>query len=234
MTSLCSCGGPKQLQMTPGEHQHSFTKTITKEVGYKFLLFNPKEYGKEEKKWPLLIFLHGSGERGSEIDLVKIHGPLKFEGRDTLPCVVAAPLAPLETRWSVDGLDAMLDEILEKFPIDPDRVYVTGLSMGGEGTWNFAYEHADRIAAIAPVCGRTDPSRAHRLKNVPVWAFHGAKDPIVPAYWSEEMIKNLKAAGGDATLTVYPETGHDAWTETYNNAELYAWLLKQRKRQGGP
>lgn len=232
ITGYCVLGGceSSHMQLTSGEHRYSFKKAITKDVGYEYLLFY---YGKEEKKWPLLIFLHGSGERGSDIALVKVRGPLTFEERDKFPLVVAAPLAPLEARWSVDGVNAMLDDIVERVPIDTEGVYVTGLSMGGEGTWNYACEYPDRIAAIVPMSGRTDPSRAHRLKNVAVWAFHGAKDPIVPVFWSDEMVKNVKAAGGDATLTVYPEAGHDAWTQTYLNPGLYEWFSKQKKRRGG-
>ena len=231
---LAGCATPVPWRITPGEYRHSVSKEITRKAGYTFLLFVPSEGRKAGTRWPLLIFLHGSGERGDQLDQVKVHGPLAYAGKNNFPFLVAAPQAPHETRWSEDGLKVMLDEIIARAPVDTDRVYVTGLSMGGEGTWNFACEYPELIAAIVPVCGRTDPSRAHRLRDVPVRAFHGEKDPIVPVFWSRAMVDAVKAAGGDATLTVDPDAGHDSWTAAYNDPAVYEWLLRQKKRRGGP
>jgi predicted peptidase len=113
--------------------------------------------------------------------------------------------------------------------VDPDRVYLTGLSMGGYGTWSLAAAHPERFAAIVPICGGGNPADAAKLASLPVWVFHGAKDPTVPLERSKEMVEAIKSAGGNPRFTIYPEAGHDSWTETYNNPELYQWLLEQKK-----
>jgi len=122
-----------------------------------------------------------------------------------------------------------LDEIESKCAVDPDRVYLTGLSMGGFGTWSLACHQPKRFVAIAPICGGGQWFLADRLKNVPVWAFHGAKDSVVPLSLSEQMVEAVKRTGGKAKLTVYPEANHDSWTATYDNPKLYDWLLSHRK-----
>jgi predicted peptidase len=124
----------------------------------------------------------------------------------------------------------LLDEILRRYRVDADRVYLVGNSMGGKGTWALAAQCPDRFAAIAPICGEGDPATARQLTSVPTWAFHGAADRVVPLEKSERMIVALKEAGGDARLTVYPGVGHDAWTPTYANPGFYDWLLKHRRR----
>ena len=131
--------------------------------------------------------------------------------------------------WNPDTLNALLDEVLAKYKVDPDRVYLTGLSMGGFGSWELGTSIPERFAAIAPICGGGKPSQAARLKDVPVWAFHGAKDRVVPIARTEAMIKALKDAGCEPKFTVYPEAGHDSWTETYNNPELYKWFLEHKR-----
>jgi predicted peptidase len=120
---------------------------------------------------------------------------------------------------------------LRKYRIDKDRVYLTGLSMGGYGTWALAAAHPEKFAAIAPICGGGNPAEAAKLARLPIWVFHGAKDPTVPIERSKEMVEAIKAAGGDAKFTIYPEAGHDSWTETYNNPELYQWLLAQKRKK---
>ena len=127
--------------------------------------------------------------------------------------------------------------MVAKHNVDPKRIYLTGLSMGGFGTWSLGLSNPDRFAAIAPICGGgdiirillTDPKKQNALKTLPVWAFHGGKDPVVPLAESERMVNALKNIGNDAKLTVYPEAGHDSWTETYNNNELYDWFLAHER-----
>jgi predicted peptidase len=131
--------------------------------------------------------------------------------------------------WKPDEVMALTDEIIAKYKVDPDRVYLTGLSMGGLGTWETAVEYPDRFAAIAPVCGWGNPFRAPELKNVPVWAFHGVRDPAVPIAMHEQMVSVLKQVGGDVRFTRYPQAEHDAWTPTYDNRELYAWFLQHKR-----
>ena len=129
--------------------------------------------------------------------------------------------------WNTDILSALLDEIEENYRVDKNRIYVTGLSMGGHGTWSLAIAQPNRFAAIAPVCGWSVPSVACTIKDIPIWVFHGAKDVVVPIAASEQMVEKLKSCGANVKFTVYPEANHDAWTETYNNEELYKWFLEQ-------
>jgi predicted peptidase len=164
---------------------------------------------------------------------VRVHGIPKVVDRgDDLPFITVSPQCPPGTLWSaqVDVLDALLQEIMATYAVDQKRIYLTGLSMGGNGTWHLAAAYPDRFAAIAPICGWGDffagfPEQVRVLKDVPVWAFHGAKDALVPLSGSRVLVDKLKEYGGDVRLTVYPEAEHDSWTESYDNRELYAWFL---------
>ena len=126
---------------------------------------------------------------------------------------------------------ALLDDVIKKYKIDEDRVYLTGISMGGYATWELAMEYPEKFAAIAPICGGGDPFHIDRLKNVAVWAFHGEKDKVVKPYKSKRMVKALRKCGGNVKLTVYPNMRHDVWSITYNNQELYNWFLKQKRQK---
>ena len=198
---------------------------------FRYLSYVPAGYRKDRSRiWPLLLFLHGAGERGSDLELVKIHGPPKLiETGRKFPFVVISPQCPQDTRWEPPALEAFIDSIQRRYRIDSARIYVTGLSMGGFATWELAERHPERYAAVIPVCGGGDTSRADRLRDLPVWAFHGAKDDVVPLSASRNMIDAIRAAGGNPRFTVYPHAGHDSWTETYANDEIYAWLLQQRR-----
>ena len=219
---------PGARAQTPGtQTAEKFEKQIVKTVSAKYLFYLPKDYGKDAaQKWPLLIFLHGSGESGDDLEKVKAHGPPKLiaAGKD-MPFVVVSPQSP-GGGWNTEVLNAMLDEVLKKATIDENRIYLTGLSMGGFGTWQWALDNPKRFAAIVPICGGGTPYRARRIKDVPTWVFHGAKDPTVPVKASEEMVEAMKAAGAvEVKFHVYPDAGHDSWTVTYDNPELYTWLL---------
>jgi predicted peptidase len=214
----------------------TFEKQITIKLNY--LLHLPDDYGKDaNKKHPVILFLHGAGERGTDVNKVKIHGPPKLLAAGTeLPVkqfVVISPQCPPDQWWQPHELIALLDDVLEKHPNhDPARIYLTGLSMGGYGTWDLATRYPNRFAAIAPICGGGDARRAARaLRNMPTWVFHGEKDNVVPISQSEEMVEALKKAGNDVKFTRYPEANHDSWTETYNNPELYSWLLQHKRRE---
>jgi len=216
-----------------GQSEKRFEKQITKTVGLRYLLYLPKGYGeKKEQKWPLMLFLHGAGERGSNIEIVKKHGPPKLveQGRD-FPFIIVSPQCPSEAWWTekTDTLMALLDEIESKYAVDSNRVYLTGLSMGGFGSWTLGCRHPERFAAVAPICGGGEWYLAGRLKDVPVWVFHGGKDSTVPLRESEDMVAALRRARGDVQFTVYPDANHDSWTETYNNPKLYEWFLSHRK-----
>ena len=222
------------LVLPPGQHSQLFEKTITKTVSCQYLLYLPQDYGKKKEKWPLILFLHGAGERGSDLNLVKKHGPPKIveSGKD-LPFIVVSPQCPDDRWWPEENemLINLLDDVVAKCSVDKERIYLTGLSMGGYGAWALASAYPERFAAITPICGGGRGFMADKLKDVPVWAFHGAKDNVVPLKESEEMVNAVKNRGGDAKLTVYPDAGHDSWTETYNNPQLYEWFLQHRKNR---
>jgi len=218
-----------------------FTTKITTTVSADYLLYLPKGYDpKDTKRWPLMLFLHGAGERGSELKKVAVHGPPKLvkNGRD-FPFILVSPQCASGERWSDDTLLALLDDITRKHNVDTNRVYLTGLSMGGYGTWSLAVKYPERFAAIAPICGGgqtidillSSRTKAASLKALPVWAFHGAKDQVVPLEESERMVAALKKIGlKEVELTVYPESNHDSWSETYQNEKLYDWFLKHERK----
>jgi predicted peptidase len=195
-----------------------------------YLIYLPPDYDKQPK-WPLLLFLHGSGERGTDLQKVKVHGPPKLiAAGKQFPCIVVSPQCPEDQWWEPIELVALLDDLASKYKVDADRVYVTGLSMGGFGTWRLAMYAPNRLAAIAPICGGGETYWSKKISGIPVWAFHGAKDDGVPLERSQAMIDAIKKVGGNPKLTIYPEAGHDSWTETYNNPELYDWLLAQKRK----
>ena len=194
------------------------------------LVVLPEGYDADpDRRWPLLVFLHGAGERGDSLDLVAAHGPARErrEGRD-FPFVIVAPQVPEGGRWTVGRVVAATDDALARYWVDPDRVYLTGLSMGGFGTWEAIEAVPERFAAAVPVCGGGNRLGIGAARDVPVWAFHGAMDTVVPVGMSVDMVRALRAAGGAVRFTVYPDAGHDSWTETYANPEVYEWLLSHR------
>ncbi|MFV1967422.1 MAG: prolyl oligopeptidase family serine peptidase [Pirellulaceae bacterium] len=216
-----------------GDEQPGVQKTAKLETQVKvqmgYLLYLPKDYDKQES-WPLVLFLHGAGERGDDLELVTVHGPPKLiaEGKD-FPFIVVSPQCPKDRWWQHTELTALLDHIVKTHKVDEDRIYVTGLSMGGFGSWRLAAYTPNRFAAIAPICGGGETYWTRRFPHLPVWVFHGAKDTGVPLERSQQMVDALKNAGGKPKLTVYPEAGHNAWTETYNNPKFYEWLLEQER-----
>jgi predicted peptidase len=219
-------------------HHFQFEKTIRAQLDY--LLFLPQGYdAKAAKRWPLILFLHGAGERGSNPWAVATHGPAKYiRTTPDFPFIVVSPQCPEGQIWSRDVLLGLLDDVIANYPVDTHRVYLTGLSMGGYGTWDLGLAYPERFAAIVPICGGGQTiavllaggKRAAALQSLGVWAFHGAKDPIVPLLESQRMVEAVKRAGlKDVHLTVYPEAQHDSWTETYNNPKLYDWLLTHER-----
>lgn len=199
---------------------------------YDRTVYLPKGYGEEPgKRWPLVLFLHGSGD-GATREALRKWGPPRevAEGRE-FPFILVSPRSPPGQWmwWFAPQVGELLDEIEAKYRVDPDRIYVTGLSMGGYGAWNLAGEFPDRLAAIAPFCGGGDPEDAARIAHLPIWAFHGEKDNAVPVERTREMIAAIEAAGGSPKVTYYPDVGHVCWQEAYTGRELYDWLLRQRR-----
>jgi predicted peptidase len=229
----CATGNPRFL--AEGQQARTLHRRVTQTVDARYLLYLPAGFrANGDTEYPLLIFLHGSGEAGEDLGRLKVHGPPRIvESRRDFPFIVASPQTPASDRgFDYAMLDALLDELLERLPVDPDRLYLTGLSLGGEWTYGWASTRPERFAAIAPVCGTWTPVVACRLKNVPVWAFHGAEDDVVPLAGDQAMVDAINACGGDGRLTVYPDTGHDAWTRAYADERLYAWLLGHRRTRG--
>ena len=215
------------------QQEKTFQKEITITVKLNDLLYLPKGYegdgAEKEKKWPLILFLHGAGESGDDLSKVKKHGLPKLAESKDFPFIIVSPQSN-GRGWNPDALNGLLDDVIAHHRVDPERVYLTGLSMGGFGTWSLAAAHPERFAAIAPICGGGDAKQARLLKDLPIWVFHGAKDPTVPVARSEEMVKAIQDVGGDPKFTVYPEARHDSWTETYDNPELYTWFLAHTRR----
>ncbi|MCE9608133.1 MAG: dienelactone hydrolase family protein [Planctomycetia bacterium] len=212
----------------PSARQSAAKLDVQVKVQMDYLLYLPKEYDKQ-KAWPVVLFLHGAGERGADLEMVKKHGPPKLiaAGKD-FPFIVVSPQCPKGMLWEPIELMALLDDIESKYHVDPDRVYVTGLSMGGFGSWRLAAYKPSRFAAIAPICGGGETYWAKQIVQIPTWAFHGAKDTAVSLERSQQMIDALKKVGGEPKLTIYPDAAHDSWTMTYDDPKFYEWLLAQK------
>jgi predicted peptidase len=225
-----------------------FQRTLSQPVSYKYLLALPVDYARRpEKRWPLLLFLHGAGERGDDVWAVAVHGPPKLLRSDPSSAaakllaenfIVVAPQCAAGEWWNPAHLLALLDDIAAHHRIDPQRVYLTGLSMGGFGAWDLGVAYPERFAAIAPICGGgafatvylANEQKRTDLRALAVWAFHGAQDETVPLVESQRMIDLLRSARVvDVQLTVYPDERHDSWTRTYANPELYTWLLEHAR-----
>lgn len=207
--------------------QHTEQK-FTKDLRYLFYL--PETYGKDTTvKWPLILFLHGGGERGDDLAKVKANGPPRLIAKGKkLPFIVVSPQIPLEELWDPDLLVWMLKDIIKNYKVDEERIYLTGLSIGGLGTWETDEKYPEMFAAIAPVSGWGDPLQLWKIRHTPVWIFHGAKDPVVPVIASRVMADSLKQFD-NVKLTIYPNGGHERWNETYDNAKLYDWFLDHKR-----
>lgn len=205
-------------------------ENFVRETGY--LLSLPNEYAADTaKKWPLILFLHGSGESGTDIEKVKLHGPpeLIAKGKQ-FPFIVVSPQSDVPYGWDIEMLYSMLQDLKKKYRVDNDRVYLTGLSMGGFGTLSLAIKYPDEFAAIAPVCGGGDTSGAWKLRHTPTWCFHGAKDDVVPPVGSVNMVNAIREYSRDAQLTIFPNANHNSWDSTYkSNDNLYNWFLTHTK-----
>ena len=197
----------------------------------RYLLFLPNSYRPEGELFPLLLFLHGAGERGKHLDVVKKHGPPKIvETNREFPFIVASPQCPSNQRWSASELIQLVDHLTTTYRVDANRLYVTGLSMGGYGTWSLCMAYPERFAAAVPICGGGKTGDAHKLQSLPLWVFHGANDRIVNIQQSQEMVRAIEAAGGNVKFTIYSDGEHDSWTDTYNNPAVYDWLLQQKRK----
>lgn len=179
---------------------------------------------------PLVLFLHGGGESGDDLDRVKKHGPpaLIEDGQD-FPAVVLSPQNPdVKGFWDEDRLARFLDAFIAEHNIDADRIYLTGLSRGAYGAWRLAMENPDRFAAMVVISGAAPAPYAGWLKDLPIRVFHGDQDNAIPVDESQRIVAALKERDSDVELTIYPDTGHDAWTQTYADPVVWGWLFTQR------
>ena len=210
--------------------REDFRTSVTLDVDMHYWIYLPPDY-EQRDDWPLLVFLHGAGERGSDMEKVKVHGPPKLvaEGK-YFPFVIVSPQCSRFFWWYADPVAELTRKVANSYKIDKNRIYLTGLSMGGYGTWATVAKHPDLYAAIAPICGGGDPTKVAAHQHVPTWTFHGAREKVVKLKESEAMIEALTAAGAQPNFTGYPEAGHDSWTETYENPKLYEWFLSHSKK----
>ena len=204
-----------------------------------YLLYLPQGYGQEQgKKWPLVLFLHGRGESYGPLSLVTKWGLPKMvkEGHD-LPYILVSPQCPGDNSWNQPGqqgaLIKLLDSIGSTCAVDSNRVYLTGLSMGGYGSWRLAADHPGRFAAVVPICGGGRTEDAERLKDIPIWVWHGDQDRAVDFQHSKEMVAAIRKAGGQKIkFTTLEGIGHNSWSAAYATPELYRWLSQQALASG--
>lgn len=229
MTTACQT--PPPPPSGHGQTAHTTPVSVTLDVPMRYWLHLPAGYDRDpQKRWPMIFFLHGSGERGDDLQRVKVNGPPKFlDQRPDFPAIVVSPQVDEHGAWNPHLLHGLLARLGGTLRIDTARVSATGLSMGGRGAWAWAIEYPDDLAAIAPVSGEGDKRRVCRIRHLPVWGFHGDKDPIVPYVGHQETMNELRLCGGTPRFTTYPGVGHDAWTATYADPALYDWLLAQRR-----
>jgi predicted peptidase len=227
----------------------AYTHSDGQKVPYR--LMKPEKI-EEGKKYPLILFLHGGGENGNDNNLHLYIGAEDFakpENRQKHPCFALFPQCPKGSHWALrdmrwglggspektpDPLDlsfALVEILMDKLPIDKDRIYVTGLCTGGVGTWTAIQRRPDFFAAAIPICGGGDTKQAEKVKNVPIWAFHGDQDTVVSVENTQRSIAAVIKAGGKPKMTIYPGVGHNSWSATYGNPEVLNWLFDQKKNR---
>jgi poly(3-hydroxybutyrate) depolymerase len=216
--------------LAPGKHARTFNRYIQRGQSCLYWITLPKGYEKEEKKWPMIIYLHPSSLQGHDLSMIGTPIPPNVdEIRNDFPFVVLTPQCPDEyDAWPSDLVVELVDEMVKQYNVDARRVYVTGFSLGGRGTWSVAVDHPEVFAAIAPVAGSYGhPERISRIKDVPVWVFHGDSDRLLPIDPVRDMVQDLKDSGGNVRFTIYEGAGHGIAGRVYRAKELYEWLLKQ-------
>lgn len=233
--ALASLSGVQAQSFEKSEFEASSGDTI------RYALLEPSDLRSGEK-YPLVITLHGIGGRGVSNWTPRCYANAvlsQSKMRKKYPCFLLAPTTEKgETWWSSEGLKGkarmpdvidLIGQLVDDLPIDPDRIYVTGQSMGGFGTFAAIVESPDLFAAAAPVCGGHEPKNAKAIADIPIWIFHGARDTTIPAERSIEMVEAIERAGGDPKYTEFPDAGHNAWTPAYDDEKLWEWMFEQRK-----
>lgn len=218
-----------QLNCFSQEIRQNFSKEVKTKLEINYILDLPSN---QKEKFPLLVFLHGSGERGTDLEIVKNHSPFTYKNLIKSPIAILAPQCPENVWWDTNAVYHLILEIASKYNVDKSRIYLTGLSMGGWGTWKLSQEHPDLFAAIATVCAPADrlmKIQADKLKNIPIKIYHGALDDIVTPDQSIEMYLELKKINPNTDLIIFSKDNHNSWDSTYSNPEFYKWLLEQHK-----
>lgn len=239
LTGCATSGGPDMTTTGTGGAPSIETGFLNRSMTVNgveryYAVYVPREYDPSQE-WPLILFLHGAGERGgggliqTEVGIgraIRRHG-------DWFPAIVLMPQCPAGEWWTKDSgdIDVSLAQTLAEFNIDRDRIYITGLSMGGQGTWEYGAAHADMFAAAMPICGvKPENPDIAALATLPIWAFHGGADSVVPVEATREMVEALKAAGGDVQYTEYPGVDHNSWDDAYGERDAIKWLFEQKRK----
>lgn len=204
-----------------------FNSKIKPSVKMNYLVALPENHSKEDKL-PMIVFLHGAGERGDDVEKVKVHGLAKtYEKHIPRGFIVLSPQCPTDRVWDnyIEELMELIELVADEYGVDKKRISITGLSMGGFGTWSMGVTYPHYFSAMAPICGGGMEWRAGCLKDIPIKAFHGVLDPTVPVKRSIEMVKAVNRAGGKATITLYGKLAHNSWDTAYTGSELVDWLI---------
>ncbi len=205
--------------------------SVEEQEEWRYLLYLPDDYDVDrEEKWPLFIWLHGKSLRGRDLERVKRYGPpSRFKKRADYPFVAVFPQLP-DGAWPAEALGRLIDECLERYHVDHDRVYLSGASLGAMGAWSFAAEYPERFAALATVCAHGPLSAADKLTELPIRAFHGAKDKIVPIGPHQQLVDAINEKGGNAVMKVFPDEDHGSVIgPVYDDPGLYEWFLSNRR-----
>lgn len=208
----------------------SFATEIVQKKQLNYLLNIPSD---TKAKKPLIVFLHGSGEKGNDLEKVKVHGPFKYLKTNSIDAYVLAPQCPEGEYWDSETLYRLVQKVVKENNVDQNRIYLTGLSMGGWGAWNLAFAHPEMFAALVPVCGFVDrvPMLENcKIKDIPTRIFHGLLDDVVDVSYSTTIYKKLKPCSKDISLTIFDDANHDSWTRVYDNNAIYDWMLQQKKQ----
>lgn len=209
--------------------EHDYHVTAARSFDLRYRLYLPEDYKTLRKRWPLVLFLHGSGERGTDLSLLERQGLPKLAAERSFPFILLAPQIPEGQVWNAEPLTYLLDEIETTRWVDSSRIYLTGISMGAFGAWDLAIATPDRFAALLVISGGGNPVEVCQLKNVPVRIVHGLQDDVIPVSWSEALGERLERCGGNVKVTIHPDAGHDAWSRTYEDPAVLEWLLAQRR-----
>jgi predicted peptidase len=234
--AACGSDGPQPAPTSSAPRTLTIKAQQTSQVfeNTKFLLYLPPDYAASEKRWPLLLYLHGGSLRGDDLEKLKSYGLAALLDKDlSIPFVVVSPQCPADQNWEArgDAVVRLVDNIAATYSIDPDRIYVTGHSLGGRGTWFLAYKHPEKFAAIVPMAAApADAAWAKQIAKVPAWVFHGTKDDLEPFDRTEKFVATLKKLGADVKLTPLPDRDHYI-LDTYENKEIYDWLLTHSKER---